>query len=103
MVRRRTPGRRGAKRRTRLAARCNRRVCGLGHGFAGKRATGNMRSFDRRGGGRGAIAVAISLATALLLSRCGLTHTYYPGSVVHEGALEQIPPRATHEHVLIRL
>src|SRR5258708_38863642 len=103
MVRRRTPGRRGAKRRTRLAARCNRRVCGLGHGFAGKGATGNMRSLGRRGGGRGAIAVAISLATALLLSGCGFTQTYYHGYVVQEGALEQIPLGATQEQVLIVL
>ncbi len=106
MVRRRTPGRRGgrgAERRTRLAARCNRRVCGLGHGFAGKGATGNMRSVDRRGGGRGAIAVAISLATALLLSGCGFTQTYYHGYVVQEGALEQIPLGATQEQVLIVL
>src|SRR6266704_4884122 len=109
MVRRRTPGRqgaggsRGAERRTRLAARCNRRVCGLGHGFAGKGATGNMRSVDRRGGGRGAIAVAISLATALLLSGCGFTQTYYHGYVVQEGALEQIPLGATQEQVLLVL
>src|SRR5260370_20766585 len=103
MVRRRPPGRRGAERRTRLAARCNRRVCGLGHGFAGKGATGNMRGLDRRGGGRGAIAVAISLATALLLSGCGFTQTYCHGYVVQEGALEQIPLGATQEQVLIVL
>jgi len=63
---------------------------------------GNMRSLDRRGGRRGIIAVAMSLALALPLAGC-FTQTYYHGYVVQEGALEQIPLGATQEQVLIVL
>src|SRR6202158_5199835 len=61
-----------------------------------------MRSLDRRGRGRRAIAVVISLAAALPLAGC-FTQTYYHGYVVQEGALEQIPIGATQEQVLIVL
>src|ERR1700687_2650253 len=61
-----------------------------------------MRSLDRRGRGRRAIAVVISLAAALPLAGC-FTQTYYHGYVVQEGALEQIPLGATQEQVLIVL
>jgi outer membrane protein assembly factor BamE (lipoprotein component of BamABCDE complex) len=83
-------------------ARCNRRVRGLGHGFAGKGTAGNMRSFDRPEVGSGLIAVAIAIAAALPLAGC-FTQTYYHGYVVQEGALEQIPLGATQEQVLIVL
>jgi outer membrane protein assembly factor BamE (lipoprotein component of BamABCDE complex) len=62
-----------------------------------------MRTLDRRGRERGAIAVAMSLAAALPLAGCGFTQTYYHGYVVQEGTLEQIPLGATQEQVLIVL
>jgi outer membrane protein assembly factor BamE (lipoprotein component of BamABCDE complex) len=61
-----------------------------------------MRGLDGRGSIRGAIAVAMSLAAALLLAGC-FTQTYQHGYVVQEGALEQIPLGVTQEQVLIVL
>src|SRR5204862_8159806 len=69
----------------------------------GARGSGDMRSLDRRSGGRGLIAIAMSLAVTLPLIGCGFTQTYYHGYVVQEGALEQIPLGATQEQVLIVL
>jgi outer membrane protein assembly factor BamE (lipoprotein component of BamABCDE complex) len=61
-----------------------------------------MPSFDGHSRGHRAIAVAILLATAVLLGGC-FTQTYQHGYVVQEGTIEQIPLGATQEQVLIVL
>src|ERR1051326_4412051 len=92
--------RRSAERR-RNRLRCIHGDCGSGYCLAGHGDVGKMGSGYRRGGLRGALALAVSLA-ALPLAGC-FTQTYYHGYVVQEGALEQIPLGATQEQVLIVL